>query len=259
MRVVRFGQESAHEVLREADGVRNRAIGEIDIFLASRAQRWTPPERAILKRYDIAIVGAGIAGASLAAALAPHASVLLIEGEDAAGYHATGRSARLLVGKLWRPRRPAAHQRLRPGVGGGRLPGAAGVAPYRPRGRRGSDRCVPRRVRRQRRARTGRSGDRHPRPSRRLDARRDGGEQRLYRRCRAPCRLHRPGAPGGSRNDPERAASRRPARRRAVAARHRCGRLCRGRSSSMPPVPGPTAWPASRVPGRSESSPIAAP
>ncbi|MFA6115850.1 MAG: alpha/beta hydrolase [Sphingomonas sp.] len=39
VRVVRFGQESAHEVLREADGVRNRAIGEIDIFLASRAQR----------------------------------------------------------------------------------------------------------------------------------------------------------------------------------------------------------------------------
>jgi lysophospholipase len=39
VRVVRFGPESAHEVLREADGVRNRAIGEIDIFLASRAQR----------------------------------------------------------------------------------------------------------------------------------------------------------------------------------------------------------------------------
>ncbi|MEO8374349.1 MAG: alpha/beta hydrolase [Sphingomonas bacterium] len=38
VRVVRFGSESAHEVLREADAVRNRAIGEIDIFLASRAQ-----------------------------------------------------------------------------------------------------------------------------------------------------------------------------------------------------------------------------
>lgn len=37
-RLVRFGKESAHEILREADGVRNRAIGEIDIFLASRAQ-----------------------------------------------------------------------------------------------------------------------------------------------------------------------------------------------------------------------------
>ena len=43
--------------------------------------------------YDIAIVGGGIAGASLAARLAPHARVLVLEGEDVAGYHATGRSA----------------------------------------------------------------------------------------------------------------------------------------------------------------------
>lgn len=46
-----------------------------------------------MKRYDIAIIGAGIAGASLAAELAPHASVLLLEAEDRPGYHATGRSA----------------------------------------------------------------------------------------------------------------------------------------------------------------------
>ena len=43
--------------------------------------------------YDIAIVGAGIAGASLAAAIGARARVLLIEGEDVPGYHATGRSA----------------------------------------------------------------------------------------------------------------------------------------------------------------------
>lgn len=43
--------------------------------------------------HDIAVIGAGMAGASLAAELAPHARVLLIEGEDAPGYHATGRSA----------------------------------------------------------------------------------------------------------------------------------------------------------------------
>ncbi len=43
--------------------------------------------------YDIAIVGAGIAGASLAAELAPHARVLLLEAEDMPGRHATGRSA----------------------------------------------------------------------------------------------------------------------------------------------------------------------
>jgi D-arginine dehydrogenase len=43
--------------------------------------------------YDIAVIGAGMAGASLAAELSPHARVLLLEGEDAPGYHATGRSA----------------------------------------------------------------------------------------------------------------------------------------------------------------------
>lgn len=42
--------------------------------------------------FDIAIVGAGIAGASLAHALAPHRSVLLLEAEAQPGYHATGRS-----------------------------------------------------------------------------------------------------------------------------------------------------------------------
>ncbi len=42
---------------------------------------------------DVLIVGAGIAGASLAAALAPYRSVLMIEAEDVPGYHATGRSA----------------------------------------------------------------------------------------------------------------------------------------------------------------------
>jgi D-arginine dehydrogenase len=42
---------------------------------------------------DIAIVGAGMAGASLAAALAPYANVTLLEMEAQPGYHATGRSA----------------------------------------------------------------------------------------------------------------------------------------------------------------------
>lgn len=42
---------------------------------------------------DVLIVGAGIAGASLAAGLGPYRRVLMIEAEDAPGYHATGRSA----------------------------------------------------------------------------------------------------------------------------------------------------------------------
>lgn len=43
--------------------------------------------------FDIAIVGAGIAGASLAAAIGDRARIVLIEGEERPGYHATGRSA----------------------------------------------------------------------------------------------------------------------------------------------------------------------
>lgn len=42
---------------------------------------------------DVLIVGAGMAGASLAAALAPHRRVMMIEAEDRPGVHATGRSA----------------------------------------------------------------------------------------------------------------------------------------------------------------------
>ncbi|WP_326525871.1 alpha/beta hydrolase [Sphingomonas sp.] len=37
-RVVRFGAESAHEILREGDAVRTRALTEIDAFLSARAQ-----------------------------------------------------------------------------------------------------------------------------------------------------------------------------------------------------------------------------
>ena len=44
-------------------------------------------------RVDIAIVGAGIAGASLAAEIGDRARVALIEREAQPGYHSTGRSA----------------------------------------------------------------------------------------------------------------------------------------------------------------------
>jgi D-arginine dehydrogenase len=46
-----------------------------------------------VKRVDVVIVGAGMAGASLAAEIAPHASVLIVEAEEWPGYHSTGRSA----------------------------------------------------------------------------------------------------------------------------------------------------------------------
>lgn len=43
--------------------------------------------------YDVAIVGAGMAGASLAAEIAGDVSVILLEAEAQPGYHSTGRSA----------------------------------------------------------------------------------------------------------------------------------------------------------------------
>ncbi|MEK6637466.1 MAG: FAD-binding oxidoreductase [Pseudomonadota bacterium] len=45
-----------------------------------------------MTHFDVVIVGAGIAGASLAAEIVPHSAVLLIEAETQPGYHTTGRS-----------------------------------------------------------------------------------------------------------------------------------------------------------------------
>jgi D-arginine dehydrogenase len=43
--------------------------------------------------YDFAIIGGGIAGASVAACVVGHGPVVLLEAEDVCGYHSTGRSA----------------------------------------------------------------------------------------------------------------------------------------------------------------------
>ena len=48
-------------------------------------------------RYDVVVIGAGIAGSSVAAELAASARVALLESEDAPGYHSTGRSAALFT------------------------------------------------------------------------------------------------------------------------------------------------------------------
>jgi D-arginine dehydrogenase len=47
----------------------------------------------LIRRTDIAIVGAGMAGATLAAEIGGRASVLLLEAEEQPGHHSTGRSA----------------------------------------------------------------------------------------------------------------------------------------------------------------------
>lgn len=46
-----------------------------------------------MQTFDIAIIGGGIAGISLAYFLSPHRSVVVLEQESALGYHSTGRSA----------------------------------------------------------------------------------------------------------------------------------------------------------------------
>ena len=48
-----------------------------------------------VEKFDVVVIGAGIAGASVAAALKSAGQVLLLEAEDQPGYHTTGRSAAL--------------------------------------------------------------------------------------------------------------------------------------------------------------------
>ena len=47
--------------------------------------------------FDVIVIGAGIAGASVAHALAPQARVAVLEREAMAGYHSTGRSAAMFM------------------------------------------------------------------------------------------------------------------------------------------------------------------
>jgi D-arginine dehydrogenase len=45
------------------------------------------------QEFDVIVIGAGMAGSTAAAQLAPHKRVALVEAEEAPGYHTTGRSA----------------------------------------------------------------------------------------------------------------------------------------------------------------------
>ncbi len=56
-----------------------------------------------MERYDFAVIGAGIAGASAAFALSEHGRVVVLEREKHAGYHSTGRSAALYTKALGHP------------------------------------------------------------------------------------------------------------------------------------------------------------
>ena len=50
-----------------------------------------------MREFDVVIVGAGIAGASLGYRLAPRCTVAVLEREDQPGYHSTGRSAAMFM------------------------------------------------------------------------------------------------------------------------------------------------------------------
>ena len=50
-----------------------------------------------METFDVIVVGAGMAGASVAAEASSHARVLLLEREEQPGYHATGRSAAAFI------------------------------------------------------------------------------------------------------------------------------------------------------------------
>jgi D-arginine dehydrogenase len=54
-------------------------------------------------RFQVVVIGGGIAGATAAAHLARHWRVALVEAEDAAGYHTTGRSAAIWIGTYGSP------------------------------------------------------------------------------------------------------------------------------------------------------------
>ena len=45
-----------------------------------------------MRQFNACVIGGGIAGLSLAARLARHGSVVVLEAESAPGYHASGRS-----------------------------------------------------------------------------------------------------------------------------------------------------------------------
>src|SRR6202046_325671 len=62
---------------------------------------------------DVIVVGAGIAGASVAAHLAETRRVVLLEREARAGYHSTGRSAALFTEIYGNTTTPALHPATR--------------------------------------------------------------------------------------------------------------------------------------------------
>ena len=68
-------------------------VGQIDAPLPLVQEPTPPLKRAMNTDFDIIVIGAGMAGASVAAHLAETRKVLVLEMEERPGYHSTGRSA----------------------------------------------------------------------------------------------------------------------------------------------------------------------
>src|SRR6185503_7545811 len=79
---------------REIPG-RHRAANGRCSWRPTIAGRPQPLQCEPMQEFDFAIVGAGIAGVSLAYHLAPQAKVIILERENVPAYHTTGRSAAL--------------------------------------------------------------------------------------------------------------------------------------------------------------------
>jgi glycine/D-amino acid oxidase-like deaminating enzyme len=79
-----------HDVGQQAAGQAHRRD---DPRLRHRHARRTYHRAVGHESFDFIVIGAGIAGASVAAHLAPYGRVLIVERESQPGYHSTGRSA----------------------------------------------------------------------------------------------------------------------------------------------------------------------
>ncbi len=188
--------------------------------------------------FDVIVIGAGMAGASSAAFLSAHRRVALLEAEEVAGYHTTGRSAALWTAN-YGPPDVRLLTRLSRGFFETPPDGFATVPLMRQRTvllllakaeqLPELDQTLAERA-------PASAASPRPRPPRCCRALRDGwpaGAARGGRRVRHGCRRHPPGLPAPAQRELERCArpapSRRPhhAPRRHLACRDRCGAVFR--------------------------------